>query len=715
MRMVLDNPGTWLAHCHNNFHLVAGMVFVFTITGEAPPPRSPGRVRDYYVALEEGVWEYVAANGSCVPPTAAARAYTDTNVPVGAAPGGVTLGSAYVKSRYVEYTDASFATPVGRSAEWAHLGLTGPLLRTAVGETVRVTFLNRGSHPASLHPHGLWYDKASEGAPYVDGSAAAERGDDAVEPASTHVYEWQVPARAGPGPGEGDGGVKMWAYHSHTDEVRDTNAGLVGALTVAAPAADGSRSYDAETLVPTDVERELVFFYSVLNENTGTGSVHAGTNLLRNPALAALSPAARAAVASDGAFRASNLMHSINGYSFCSLPPTTVSHGQRVRLYFLSLGSTVDIHTPAFGTGGQRQDETGEVVPVGRLMPGAFYAAVTTINSRGPFEIACFFVDHLRAGMVAMINVAPGSGEPPPPGDAALCTAPVDAERDERRRLYTHYIATEEVEWDYSPARRQCNRRRLSAAQQAIITPTATSPGSRFLKARFQEFTDGTFATPLRLRQPVSHGLLGPLLHVEAGDTLRVVLRNTGVAFHTTFIVPGLDLVCTAKAGGPSVPTFQATAAGETVTIVYRVPASAAPSAAPARSPPAPGSAPGLTTSSTAVQALSPPPAGATRASWPLSPSPAGGASPPTAATRPTSPPLWPSPCRSSMRGGARTSTPASTATPTRPCPPAAACSAPRSAATCGAAARRCASARAPAPACMWPRGGAETAKAHRG
>ncbi|OSX71229.1 hypothetical protein BU14_0575s0016 [Porphyra umbilicalis] len=428
-RMILDNPGTWLAHCHTNFHVATGMVFVFDVTGEAPRPRAPGRVRDYYVAVEDVVWEYVSPNGSCVPPTAAARAYTDANVSVGAAAGGVTLGSAYIKSRYVEYTDASFSTPLERLAEWAHLGLTGPLLRTAVGETLRVTFRNRGSHPASLHPHGLWYDKANEGSPYVEGSSPAERGDDAVKPAATVVYEWLVPPRAGPGPGEGDGGVKMWAYHSLTDEVRDTYAGLVGALLVAAPAADGRVAYNVDTLVPTDMDRELVFFFSVFDENVVGGSVHAATNLLRNPALAALPPAARAAVAADGAFRDSNLTHSINGHAFCSLPQTTVAFGQRVRVYFFSLGSTVDIHTPAFGLSGQRQDETGEVVPVGRLMPGTFYAAVAVINSRVPFQVACFVTDHLSAGVLAIVSVAPGSGEPPRSGDGALCTAPVDAER----------------------------------------------------------------------------------------------------------------------------------------------------------------------------------------------------------------------------------------------------------------------------------------------
>jgi len=82
-------------------------------------------------------------------------------------------------------------------------------------------------------------------------------------------------------------------------------------------------------------------------------------------------------------------MHSINGHAFCSLRATTVAHGQRVRMYVFSLGSTIDIHTPEIRLSGQRQDETGEVVSSRRLMPGAFYAAEATINSRQPSQSTC--------------------------------------------------------------------------------------------------------------------------------------------------------------------------------------------------------------------------------------------------------------------------------------------------------------------------------------
>ena len=95
-----------------------------------------------------------------------------------------------LKARYVAYTDATFTVPltlpsaaapaadpgaigagagVGLGApsdadgagRWAHLGLLGPVLRAAVGDSLRVTLRNRTPAPATVHPHGVLYAKAS--------------------------------------------------------------------------------------------------------------------------------------------------------------------------------------------------------------------------------------------------------------------------------------------------------------------------------------------------------------------------------------------------------------------------------------------------------------------------------------------------------------------------------------------------------------------------
>ena len=81
-----------------------------------------------------------------------------------------------------------------------------------------------------MHPHGVFYDKDSEGAPYNDGTSGKDKDDDAVPPGKTHFYTWQVPERAGPGPN--DPSSIVWLYHSHTNELKDVESGLVGAMII---------------------------------------------------------------------------------------------------------------------------------------------------------------------------------------------------------------------------------------------------------------------------------------------------------------------------------------------------------------------------------------------------------------------------------------------------------------------------------------------------
>ena len=110
------------------------------------------------------------------------------------------IGSKYKKAIFVEYTDATFKERKPRPAAWQHLGILGPIIHAQVGDKIRVVFHNKASRPYSIHPHGVFYTKANEGALTDDGTSQAERAGGAVAPESTHVYQWDAPARAGPGP-----------------------------------------------------------------------------------------------------------------------------------------------------------------------------------------------------------------------------------------------------------------------------------------------------------------------------------------------------------------------------------------------------------------------------------------------------------------------------------------------------------------------------------
>ena len=78
----------------------------------------------------------------------------------------------------------------------------------------------------SMHPHGTFYSKSSEGAQYLDNTSGHDKKDDSVPPGAIHKYEWFVNAENTPK--EGDDKCIPWVYHSHVVPGKDINTGTVG-------------------------------------------------------------------------------------------------------------------------------------------------------------------------------------------------------------------------------------------------------------------------------------------------------------------------------------------------------------------------------------------------------------------------------------------------------------------------------------------------------
>ena len=348
----------------------------------------PGKVRTYYIAADELTWDYAPQGSNLI----SGQPFTDEeNVFVQRGP--QRIGSAYKKALYREYADASFTRLKPRAPEWQHLGMLGPVIQAEVGDTIKVVFRNNASKPYSVHPHGVFYAKNSEGAPYDDGTAGADKHDDAVPPGDTHVYTWQVPPRAGPGPH--DGSSVMWMYHSHTDEVADTNAGLVGPMIITAAGQarpDGS---------PADVDRQFVGFFDVMDENK---SQYLADNIDGLEDGANVDP-------DDEEFQESNLMHSINGYVYGNGPAGTSAgtpafrarKGERVRWYLMSLGTEVDLHTPHWH--GQTATVMGMRTDVTQLIAGGMQTGDMVTDDPGIWLFHCHVNDHILAGMMTRYQV----------------------------------------------------------------------------------------------------------------------------------------------------------------------------------------------------------------------------------------------------------------------------------------------------------------------
>ncbi|MBI4283513.1 MAG: multicopper oxidase domain-containing protein [Chloroflexi bacterium] len=340
------------------------------------------QTRIYYVAADEVQWDYAPSFPGTNPMTGAP--YGD-GLKVFLAGGPDRIGDTYLKSRYRQYTDATFTTPVPQPP---YLGILGPILRAEVGDTIEVHFKNNTRFPASMHPHGVFYAKDSEGNVYNDGSAENPALNDGnVPPGGQWTYIWRVPERAGPGPR--DPSSVVWPYHGHVDEPGDTNGGLIGPIIIT---AKGMANPDGS---PKGVSTELVTLFTVFDENR---SIWIDENIATRITSRKFDPESED-------FAESNLMHSINGYLSGDLPGLEMKAGSSVRWYLLAMGTEVDLHTIHWHgnvalDNGQRSDVIG-------MLPMMSKTVDMVPDNPGIWMYHCHVNDHLEAGMMALYTVKP--------------------------------------------------------------------------------------------------------------------------------------------------------------------------------------------------------------------------------------------------------------------------------------------------------------------
>jgi hephaestin len=358
-----------------------------------PPPTRPHQplvkpeTRTYYIAADTASWNYVPGGRDGI----LAVPYADTAFFAGGPPR--PFSTTYHKVLYREYTDGTFRTLKPRPAEWDHLGFLGPLIRGVVGDTLRIVFRNNADRPYSMHPHGVFYDKSSEGVPYNDGTSGSDKSDDAVPPGGTHTYVWLVPGRAGPGPMEGSS--VMWMYHSHVDEVRDINTGLFGPMIITA------RSHARPDGSPDDVDREIVASFMQVEEQD---SWLVGKNLLPAPdSLFKLGPKANPSVRQD--IYPWFVKFTINGFTHGSMPlaDLTLRRGQRVRWYLMGSTNDFDFHSPHWH--GNTVVINGMRTDVSTLLPMQMVTADMVPDDPGIWLFHCHVSIHNGEGMAVRYQV----------------------------------------------------------------------------------------------------------------------------------------------------------------------------------------------------------------------------------------------------------------------------------------------------------------------
>src|SRR5579862_7342266 len=296
--------------------------------------------RHYYIAAEDVTWDYAPSGrdllyGRPIPQPWAVR-------------------TKWPKTRYIEYTDATFSVRKPQP-EW--LGILGPVIRAEVGDEIIVDFLNRGQVPHSIHPHGLRYDKANEGAFYLPWGAGAK-----VLHGGHYTYHWYADEGSGPGPGQLSSVV--WWYHPHVDPAREINAGLLGPIIVT---AKGKARPDGS---PKDVDREFVTAFMIFDELAGKDA---------------------------------GMFHAINGYIFGNLPGLVMKKGEKVRWYLMGMGNEKDVHTPHWH--GKTVSDRFRHMDVVELLPASTSTVDMLADNPGVWMFHCHVADHMEAGMMSIFTI----------------------------------------------------------------------------------------------------------------------------------------------------------------------------------------------------------------------------------------------------------------------------------------------------------------------
>ncbi|XP_047462058.1 ferroxidase HEPHL1 [Mugil cephalus] len=454
-----------------------------------------GKERVYYVGIDEDWWDYAPSgknllNGEAVDDDDHAHTFLVRD--------GLHIGRVYKKAMFRQYTDATYTRQSPRP-EW--LGFLGPILRAEVDDTITVHLKNFAKRNYSMHPHGVFYEKNSEGALYPDGTSGLLKRDDSVPPGGSYTYRWEVKPEFAPT--NDDANCLTWVYHSHVDAPKDMASGLVGALLTCKKGILKEPENDADS-VRNDVDKDVFLMFKVVDENM---SWYLEENIEKF--------CTSAVDKDDPQFVESNLMHAINGYVFGNLPGITLCQNRRVAWHLFAMGSEVDIHSAFFH--GNTLLDRGHRTDTLSLFPATFATAEMVPKANGKWLLSCQVNDHLEAGMQAFYEVKSCGG-----GSGSTVTDGV---------VRDYYLAAEKIVWNYAPSGKDLindvSLTEPGSAAEVFFGKDRLRIGGEYLKVIYREYMDDTFTTEKPPSPETKHlGILGPVLRAEEGDTLRVTFMN---------------------------------------------------------------------------------------------------------------------------------------------------------------------------------------------
>jgi FtsP/CotA-like multicopper oxidase with cupredoxin domain len=238
IRFVPDRPGNWLFHCHLALH-VDGMSTLGNILERRPIEE----MEREHASAHHGTHEMAGLIlGIHVLPHGQ-RHEVSTKEPqrlrllIQSSPHGYNHNPAI-----------GFALQQGAEPSKDSVLLPGPTLFLEKGRPARITVVNRLQVPTSVHWHGLEIESYPDGV--AGWSGMPGRIAPLIQPADSFIAEF-TPPRAG-----------TFIYHSHVNELAQTNMGMYGAIIVTDSAHPFDPRIDKIILVggggPGNVERRSI-------------------------------------------------------------------------------------------------------------------------------------------------------------------------------------------------------------------------------------------------------------------------------------------------------------------------------------------------------------------------------------------------------------------------------------------------------------------------
>ncbi|XP_063045565.1 coagulation factor VIII [Engraulis encrasicolus] len=420
----------------------------------------------------------------------------------------------YTKAVYREFTDSTFKTQKSKPP-WS--GIQGPTIRAQVNDKVVIHFKNFASQNFSISPIGIPYWKQSEGAGYDDSSASQEQGDDAVPPGAYYKYVWDINIMSGPT--ATDPNCLTYSYSSRVDIVRDYNSGLIGPLLICKA---GVLTDKGEQHVP-----EFILLFAIFDENKSWyRNLERSIDKFRRPDI-------------------TREYHTINGYYNSTLPGLNLCQGYSdVYWHLIGLGTSPEIHSIQF------QEHSLQVMNHRKvaleMAPMTFTTALMKPPEEGTFQISCRIHSHRQAGMSANFTIKNCAAPITPEqrnvkgeevkvdddfdsflgnivfqgGDMASVLR--SANRGRGSTHWVHYIAAEEVTWDYAPSLEQGD----SLLDSESLRRGEQRLGKEYKKVMFVEYKDKSFTQKKSTDDHGNRRLMGPVLTAEVGDKFQIVFRN---------------------------------------------------------------------------------------------------------------------------------------------------------------------------------------------